>query len=353
MIKDDEPSGVDSGTFNGREPESRGMVERLLNAAGPGPTIPEGGADRTKAAIRNSWESEVASRARQRRRLWAGGLAAAAAIIIAAVYLPGLRRVTPGPTQRGIIVAQLDGPAEMVPPGSRARTLNTVDIGTEIPRGSLVRTRSGGRVALRLTEGRSLRLDVSTEVRLDSEASISLDSVAFYVVSSDEGGSGIEVRTAIGTARDIGTQFEVRLARDTMDVRVREGMVSLARGDEEYRITEGIALSVGADGGVSTASITPYDPAWAWTQEIAPLFEIEGRSVLAFLDWVSVETGFTIRFTDREVELLAATTILHGSVEGLSPAQAPEVILPSCRLAVTEESGTLLVRRYEPDEEAD
>jgi len=71
--------------------------------------------------------------------------------------------------------------------------------------------------------------------------------------------------------------------------------------------------------------------------------------VLAFLDWVSVETGFTIRFSDREVEQLAATTILHGNIEGLSPAQAPEVILPRCRLAVTEEPGTLLVRRMDAE----
>jgi hypothetical protein len=102
-------------------------------------------------------------------------------------------------------------------------------------------------------------------------------------------------------------------------------------------------------GPASTASITPYDPAWAWTQKIAPAFDIEGRSVLAFLDWVSVETGLTIRFSDREVERLAATTILHGNIEGLSPAQAPAVILPSCRLAVTEEPGTLLVRRMDAE----
>jgi hypothetical protein len=75
-----------------------------------------------------------------------------------------------------------------------------------------------------------------------------------------------------------------------------------------------------------------------------------GLSVVAFLDWVSGETGFTIRFADREVEQLAAATILHGNIAGLSPGEAPEVILPSCRLAVIEEPGSLLVRRLEPDE---
>ena len=347
MKKDDEKPFVGTGPLEDRSAGDGRLVERLLEAAGPGPEVPADGAERVKELIRPRWREDASVRIRQRRLLWSGGLAAAAAIIIAAVYLPILHRATPASTEQGIIVALLDGPVEVVPPGSRARTLEAADSGTEIPRGSLVRTQVGGRVALRLTDGLTLRLDVSTGLRLDSEASISLDSGAVYISSSDETGVGIEVRTALGTASDIGTQFEVRLAEDTLDIKVREGLVSLARGSEEYRVTEGIVLSVGADGGVSTASITPYDPAWAWTQEIAPPYEIEGRSVLAFLDWVSGETGVTIRFADHEVEQLAATTILHGAIEGLTPSQAPAVILPSCRLAATWEPGTLVVRRLE------
>ncbi len=353
MKNDNERTPVDTGRMGGRSTEDRGLVERLLHAAGPGPVVPTDGAERVKKLIRPQWREEASVHARQRRLLWAGGLAVAAAVIVAAVYLPSLRSVTQPPTQGGIVLALLDGAVEVVPPGSRARILDPADTGTEIPRGSLLRTLPGGRVALRLTETRSLRLDVNTEVRLDSEASISLDSGAVYISSIGEAGAGIEVRTAFGTASDIGTHFEVRLAPDTLDVKVREGLVSLARGDEEYRITEGIVLSVGSDGGVSTASITAFDPAWEWTQEIAPPFEIEGRTVLAYLDWVSLETGFTIRFADREVERLVATTILHGTIEGLPPAQSPAAILPSCRLAVTEEPGSLLVRRMDFDEETE
>jgi ferric-dicitrate binding protein FerR (iron transport regulator) len=345
MKKDDEKPFVDTGPLEDRPAGDGRLVERLLEAAGPGPEVPADGAERVKELIRPQWRERASAKARQRRLLWAGGLAAAAAMFIAAIYLPSLRPTTTAPTQQGIILALLDGPVKVVPPGSRATTLEAADSGTEIPRGSLVRTPPGNRAALRLTETRSLRLDVNTEVRLDSETSISLDSGAVYVSSSEDAGAGIEVRTALGTASDIGTQFEVRLAGATLDIKVREGLVSLARGSEEYRVAEGIVLSVLADGGVSTASITPYDPAWAWTQEIAPPFEIEGRSVLAFLD--SGETGVTIQFADREVEQLAATTILHGAIEGLTPSQAPAVILPSCRLAATWAPGTLVVHRLE------
>jgi hypothetical protein len=320
-----------------------GMVEKLLHAAGPGPEIPDGGGDKVKDLIRPAWQEQVASRSRQRSRLWISGLAAAAALIVAMVYLPTLQPNAPAPVSRPITLAMIKGTIEVTPPGSNVVFLTSETVGAEIPRGSLIRTGSRDRAALWLTDHRSIRLDVETELQLDSEASISLASGALYIDSQNGSVSGIEVRTSLGTATDIGTQFEVRLGLDTIDVRVREGLVSLVRNEEEFQITQGVALSVDADGQVHSTSLTAYDPLWAWTQDIAPIFDIEGQTVLAFLDWVSGETGLSIGFASAEVEQLAATTILHGSIEGLSPAEAPAAILPSARLAITHEPGALLV----------
>jgi len=351
MIIDDERPLADTGQPGDRFTEDEGLVERLLHAAGPGPEVPADGAERVKELIRAHWQEEASVRTRQRRLLLAGGLTAAAAIIVAAVFLPSLRRVTPVPTQRGVIVALLDGAMEVAPPGSRVRILDPADTGSEIPHGSFVRTLPGCRVALQLTETRSIRLDKNTEVRLDSEASIALESGAVYISSSDEAGLGIEVRTALGTAYDIGTQFEVRFTTDSLDVKVREGLVSLARGGEEFEITQGFTFSVDSDGALSTGTITSYDPAWSWTQEIAPAFEIEGQTVLAFLDWVSHETGLSVRFENVDAELLAEVTTLHGSIEGLTPTQAPAVILPSARLTASEERGGMIIRVLESNNE--
>jgi hypothetical protein len=286
--------------------------------------------------------------ARQRRRLWAGGLAAAAAVIIAVVGLSGLRRanVPAGPHTITLVVA--DGGLEITSPGSTAAFLGPDDAGATIPDGSLLRTRGGHRAALRLTGGQSLRLDDDTEVRLDSERSISLDSGAVYISSADGSGPGVEVRTALGTATEIGTQFEVRHENGTLDVRVREGLVSLTRGVDDYQINNGISFSVDAEGTVTTASITPWDPAWDWTQEIAPAFAIEGRSALAFLGWVSAETGLSVRFANAAAEQTAATTLLHGSIDGLVPTETLAAVLPTCGLTADEEPGALLVRKLEP-----
>jgi hypothetical protein len=182
-------------------------------------------------------------------------------------------------------------------------------------------------------------------LRIDSEASISLDSGALYVDAQKGPVPGVEVRTALGTATDIGTQFEVRVEGDILDIRVREGIVSLTRGDEDFRIAQGFTLSVAADGGLATGSITAFDPSWSWVQAVAPPLDIEGVSVMSFLDWVSSETGLSLRFEDAEVEQLAAKTILHGSIEDLAPMETPAVVLPSCRLAASQDDGTLLIRR--------
>ena len=345
MKNNDTKQHVERSRFGGRKTDDASLVERLLNAAGPGPEIPEDGAARVKEAIRPVWNEGVLARARQRRLVWAGGLAAAAALIIAAVYLPSLRHIHPPTVRHGITVALIDGTLEVTPPGERVEFFTAEEAGSEIPRGSLIRTQTGDRAALWLADGRSVRLDVNTEIRLDSEASISLDSGAVYLESSRSSTGGVEVRTSFGTARDIGTQFEVRLSGGTLNVRVREGRVSLTRDDEDYQIAHGITFSIDADGAVSTSSITPFDPTWGWTQEIAPPFEIEGRSALSFLDWVSSETGLSIRFADPGVEQAAATTILHGTIEGFSPSEASAVVLPSCRLVAIQEPGALLVER--------
>jgi hypothetical protein len=350
MTNDNQKLPLDDATFEARDPAESGLVVQLLTAAGTGPEIPDGGADRVKAAIRSSWQDEVAINARQRRRLWAGGLAAAAALVIAVVLVPRLQRDSAPTGLTAITVAVINGGLEVTPPGSTASFLGPADAGSVIPDGSLVRTRPGQRASMWLSGGQSLRLDDETVARLDSERSISLDSGAVYISSARGIESGIEVRTAFGTATDIGTQFEVRFENDSLDVSVREGMVSLARGGDEYRITDGIRFSVDAAGAVTTTPVTPYDPDWAWTGEIAPAFEIEGRSALAFLDWVSAETGLSVRFVDASVEKLAATTLLHGTITGLKPAETPSAVLPTCGLTAIDESGTLLVQRIDPNE---
>ena len=323
------------------------LVERLVSLADRGPQIPADGANRVKATIRPAWKAEVRGRSRRRHLLWAGaGLVAAASLILALTVVLQDNQPTP---QAPVLVANLvaiTGEVEILPPnGSPTRV--TADLtGRGILSGTWLRTETDSRAALELDGGQSLRLDADSRVRLVSAREVDLDRGAVYVDSGGGNGAGLQVRTSMGVARDIGTQFVVRRAGDTLTVHVREGLVALSHDSQEIEISPGTFVEIATDGSLQSGATLPHGPEWAWAQEVAPPFEIEGRSVIAFLDWVSRETGLWVSFSDPEAEGLAASTVLHGTIEGLDPAQAPEVVLPGCGLEASVSSGTLTVGRH-------
>jgi hypothetical protein len=77
--------------------------------------------------------------------------------------------------------------------------------------------------------------------------------------------------------------------------------------------------------------------------ETAPGFEIEGRTLAEFLGWVSSETGLTVRFEDDSIEQGVNGIVLHGSVAGIRPDKAPDVVLPTCGLSHRVVRNTLIV----------
>lgn len=323
------------------------LVERLVRLADSGPEIPADGADRVKAAIRPAWQAEVRARSR-RHLLWAGaGLAAAASLVLALTML--LQEHRPGP-QTPVLVASLvavSGEIEVLPTDGSLERIGPADIGRHLLSGCWLRTGADSRAALELGGGQSLRLDTDSRVLLVSAREVDLDRGAVYVDSGGNGGPGLQVKTSMGVARDIGTQFEVRRAGDTLTVRVREGLVALTHDSQEVQVSPGTSVEVAGDGSLQSGATLSHGPEWAWAQQVAPPFEIEGRSVIAFLDWVSRETGLWVSFTSPEVEALAASTVLHGTIDGLAPADAPEVVLPGCGLEVSVSAGTLTVGRSE------
>ncbi len=174
---------------------------------------------------------------------------------------------------------------------------------------------------------------------------VELERGALYVDSrvGDEG--TVEVRTALGVARDVGTQFEVRLGEGLLTVRVREGTVVLTRDDAVLQIAEGTGVAIEEGRAPLGLAVSSYGPEWDWILEAAPDFEIEGRTALDFLGWVTRETGLELSFRSPEVEQFAGITILHGTIDGLPPGRAAEVVLPGCGLEAVREGGRLVVAR--------
>ena len=67
----------------------------------------------------------------------------------------------------------------------------------------------------------------------------------------------LEIVTPAGTARDIGTQFELRVAGSALRLRVREGSVSIDRGGRSLTGGAGEQIAIDAQGGISRDAIEP------------------------------------------------------------------------------------------------
>ena len=322
--------------------DSDDEVAQLVRLAGPtGSTgsIAVERVARVRTAVHGAWRDEyVARQARQAktRRRWltvAVLLAAAASVVIAFAIRGPIR--TPAP----VLVAHVDqimGQATGSPAPFTA--------GGAVMSGSTVTT-SDGTLAMTLTSGVHLRLDASSTARVDSATDVALERGAVYVDSAgahptQPGASAISIHTPAGLVRDIGTRFQVRIEARLdglgMRIRVRDGQVRItdANGVND-RADAGEEVLVNPDGSLGRRPIAATGTDWAWAERAAPPFSVDGKTLSAFLDWVSREGAWTVTFADRRLSEAARTTVLHGRpdlLKGLTPAEALDVVLPACRL---------------------
>jgi hypothetical protein len=324
-------------------------VASLVRLAGPtgltGPIAAERLA-RVRTAVHGAWRDEyVARQARQvkTRRRWltvAVLLAAAASGVIAFAMWRPIRTPAPIPVPAPVpvLVARVDQAT-----GSPAR----FTAGGAVMSGSMVTT-SAGTLAMTLTSGVHLRLDASSTARVDSATDVALDRGAVYVDSAgahptQPGAPAISIHTPAGLVRDIGTQFQVRiearLAGAGIRIRVRDGQVRITDANGlDARAGAGEELFSrpdGSDRSISRRPIAVTGSEWAWAERAAPIFSVEGKTLGAFLDWVSREGAWTVTFADRRISQAARATVLHGRpdlLKGLTPAEALDVVLPACGL---------------------
>ncbi len=297
-----------------------------------------------QTGLRPAFREPAAGRTRARRV--AGSVAVLLALAAAGFVL---LRTWPGepPAVAGSSVAVLElvrGSVGVLPAsaGGEASALLALDAGAAIHAGAVVETGSpatgSGRAAFRLAGGESMRLDAETRVRVTSSSAVELEQGAVYFDSEGAGdGAGVEVRTTLGLVRDIGTQFEVRLLEaatvESLRVRVREGEVVLEHRGESHGAGAGVELAIDAGGTLRRGAVAIHGPDWDWVLETAPAPDIAGRPLPVFLDWVEREGGWTVRFTDVETAELAATTILHGDLEGLTLTEASSMVFQGSGLA--------------------
>ena len=315
------------------------VTAHLLRLAGAPPDPAGERAARVREAVHQAW------RAQRRRRILRRGGAAAAVFAVAAALLLAVR-VEHAPARPAVapdvVVAtgtRVEGRPSLVRRGGAVQM--ALNAATAVHTEDVVQTDDASRASLQLADGSSLRIDRDSRIRFVSPGVIELNGGAAYVETAP-GSRGLEIRTAMGAVRDMGTAFEVRLLPSSLRVRVRTGLVEVKHGTVVTTADGGTEATV-TSAGTTTRPLPPGDAEWEWTAEVAPPFAIEGRTLRAYLEHAAAEHGWTLRYATPQVAAAAGRTVLHGSVEGLSAEQALDVVLASSGLEHRLRDGELLI----------
>jgi len=270
-----------------------------------------------------------------RRRVQFKRLSAAAAAVVIAGFAALLLRTSMAPAA---VVASVERVRGNVEADGVA-----LAIGSRIPSSARIGTH-GGQVALRLEGGGSLRLAPQTELTFAGAGRATLDAGAVYFDSEDGAARTLEVRTTLGTLRDVGTQFVARLAGDRLEVGVRDGRVAIARAADSIDVRAGERVSV-ANGASAPRreAIASFGADWDWAERLAPPFAIDGRPLIDLLNWVEAQTGRTLVFEDAACEQLARDTVLSGSVD-LEPLQKLAAVLATTDLDYSLDGERIVIR---------
>jgi ferric-dicitrate binding protein FerR (iron transport regulator) len=317
-------------------------IERVLRKSGSRPAPPADLLRSVRASVEAEWRKVVNERRIRRRRMltWS----AAAGIVLAVAVAAFVLTPSEGPRQRvaGISVATGSVRAKS---GlwSRWRVLHQH---SEVDVGEVIATGADGRVALELQDNVSLRLDHATRVSLTDARHVAVVSGTVYV---DSGQSvqpfeeRLQVVTPAGAIRHVGTQYEVQLVGSGVRIAVREGKVELSMaGGATHHAVAGEQMVV-SSGDIEKMPISRVDSTWAWAQQVAPAFDIDGRSVTDFLAWVSRETGREVTFATPQAETQAARVMLSGSIAGLNPQDALAAVLRTTPLRSQEVDGQFVI----------
>jgi ferric-dicitrate binding protein FerR (iron transport regulator) len=190
-----------------------------------------------------------------------------------------------------------------------------------------------------------VRLDADSRLRLAGEGTLVLERGAVYVDSGggSEGSAPFVVETPLGAVREVGTQYEVRLADASVRIRVREGTVTLDAGARVLEVPTSSELMLHADGTATTREVPIHGAEWEWVARVTRLPDLEGKSARVFLDHVARERGWRLRFSDAETERAAARARVFGSIGRLGLDDALDAVLPTIGMTWTVEDGTLTV----------
>ncbi|MGB5132294.1 MAG: FecR family protein [Steroidobacteraceae bacterium] len=317
--------------------EDSDLVASLIRASGRRTEPPQEIYRQVLSAATDAFRRKTAKRHEQTWLLWAG----AAGIAVFAIAL--MLQWTPPMAQRAPIarIERVIGSVEQAT-GDVWNPLGEATVA--FTRGTKIRTLAGGMAGLVLEGGASLRLAADTEIMLDTPPGLYLQRGTIYLDNHGSVGTGYRIETPAGMVRDVGTQFELKIAGKALRLRMREGRVEINRAGELLAGVAGEQLELDPLGGVTRSPIAATDAAWQWAETVAPAPDIEGRPATELLSWVARETGRQLHYESTAVETRAASVILHGNIRHLAPLAALDVMLATTDLEYALVGDTMEIR---------
>lgn len=288
-------------------------IGQIIKLAGARETVPVERAERVRKNVHSHWRQVVAEKRLERHPRHFKFMALAASLILVAsttFVLWNREHATAVNT-----VASVERVLGKVQIRDKYANKNSV-----ISADTEVMTGANGRIALRMEGGQSLRIDTLSHVIVHSPDHIKLESGAIYVdTAASEEANPIRVETPLGTALDIGTQFQVRVTGMLLVVGVRQGLVEVSQpGQQSLSIDKGYSLELTANGESGQQPLQIDDPDWAWIETVVPQFDIEGVTLTRYLQWYASERGVELVWADTASEYKADAAILAGSITGTS-----------------------------------
>ena len=322
--------------------EEEATTARLLQLAGARPVAPAERASRVHASVHQRWQSNRRRRAVRRIAATMTALLATAAAIVLVIRMTAPREVA-SPAQDQIVATgqRVEGAPVLLRQveGRPARSPLVPD--ARLRPEDVIETDQVSKAAVRAIDGTSVRLDRGSRARLMSSTAIELLAGSIYI-STAEASRGFEVRTPLGVVHDVGTQFEVRVQNEAVRVRVRSGMVEIRRNGGVLPARAGVETTV-TPNGVDTRNVPAYGPDWEWMSSVAPPIDIEGRPLQEYLNRLTREEGWTLRYENAAVAEAASRIVLHGTMKGLKTEEALGVALATSGLQYRFEQGELFV----------
>jgi len=320
-------------------------LHALFRHADPRQRPPAGIEREIRSALHLHWRRRVAANRRRRVTVALALAASVAALLVIGQHL--LRPAAPTPSEPVAVMVKHSGQVRIRPVGDEIRVPaehapGSLFAGHEIETGEI------SLVTLRWTGGESIRVGENSRVRLTGPAEIELLAGSIYLDSGDSAagletnGDGLCVDTFAGEIRHIGTQYMARLHGAQVEVSVREGKVAIIA--DAQRAVAGVGEQVTFAPGLrpTTRPVPTWGGLWAWTENAAPAIDLNGRTVLEFLQHVARESGRDLAFVDAGVEDIARRSTLSGSID-LPPMEALDVVLQTTDLAASTDDGRILI----------